>query len=366
MLSTLRQKYLSTTSRTNMVDLAPKVQFFTLDVISSVAFGRKFGMLATDSDVDGYLKSSLEGFHVFRIIMGLGLGRLVQAPFVGRFLAASPQDDNGFGRMMAFAFKAADERAANPTDERSDMLASFIRNGIVGADLKTEVIEQIVAGSDTTAGGIRGTILHILTNPLVYTRLQGEIDSAAVPEGQIITFAQARSLPYLQAVIKEGLRIWPPVTNFFCRDVPPEGDNVTLPGGEVVHLPGGTSIGPSTVALHLDTEVFGDDAKIFRPERWFEEDKGKLERMQEVSELMFGYGRWKCLGQPVARLELSKLVFEVSTVFVSALCVAAAWPGGFAKERANLALAVQKLRHRHREPVEALGRKVFLWAFRCE
>ena len=332
MLSTLRQKYLSTASHSTAVDLAPKVQFFTLDVISSVAFGRKFGMLATDSDVDGYLKSTLEGFHVFRIIMGLGLRPLVQAPFLGRFLAASPQDENGFGRMMAFAFKAADERAANPTDERSDMLASFVRNGIVGADLKTEVIEQIVAGSDTTAGGIRGTILHILTNPLVYARLQEEVNSAAVPEGQIIPFAQARSLPYLQSVIKEGLRIWPPVTNFFSRDVPPEGDNVTLPNGETIHLPGGTFIGPSTVALNLDTEVFGDDAKVFRPERWFEEDVAKLERMQEVSELMFGYGRWKCLGQPVARLELSKLVFEVSTICVFALWKAAAWQRGSRKK----------------------------------
>jgi cytochrome P450 len=105
--------------------------------------------------------------------------------------------------MMAACFRLVDERAASSTDERSDMLASFMRHGLAGNELRTEALEQIIAGSDTTAGAIRGTLLHLMTNPRVYLRLQREIDDAvrcsrapSIGEG-LISAAQARNLPYL-------------------------------------------------------------------------------------------------------------------------------------------------------------------------
>lgn len=57
-----------------------------------------------------------------------------------------------------------------------------------------------VAGSDTTATGIRATLLFVLTNVRVYQSLQAEID-AFNPRGPVITEDEAKSLPYLQAVI---------------------------------------------------------------------------------------------------------------------------------------------------------------------
>lgn len=307
------------------MDLAKKAQYFTLDVISTVGLGKPFGMLSSDRDVDDYVKSSEEGLMAATFALALGMSWAAQAPLIGRFIAPSPNDNNGFGKMMATCFRFVDERTANPVDKRSDMLASFIRHGLTGDELRSEALEQIIAGSDTTAGAIRGTLLQIMANPLVYFKLQREVDDA-VRDGKapsaaddLITMEQTKRLPYLQAVIRESLRIWPPVANLFSRDVPPEGDTVTV-NGEDVFLPGGTCIGHSSWAMHHSKETYGQDAKMFRPERWFESDPDKLAEMIRTNDLVFGHGKFQCLGKPVAQLEIGKMVFEVRRIPLCRSC----------------------------------------------
>lgn len=306
------------------MDLAKKVQYFTLDVISSVGLGTAFGMLQSDQDVDNYLQSSEEGLAIGNTALAMGFTWITQAPFIGRFVAPSPKDNNGFGKMMAACFRLVDERAASSTDERSDMLASFMRHGLKGDELRTEALEQIIAGSDTTAGAIRGTLLHIMTNPRVYFKLQREVDDA-VRDGRapstgegLITAAQAKQLPYLQAVIREALRLWPPVANIFSRDVPAEGDTLVL-DGESIFLPGGTCIGYSAYAMHRSEEIYGKDAKAFRPERWLESDPATLAVMVRTNDLIFGHGKFQCLGKAVAQIEIGKTVFELLRNFDLAL-----------------------------------------------
>ncbi|KAH7304718.1 cytochrome P450 [Stachybotrys elegans] len=324
LLSLIRSKYLSTAGQTKPIDLARKIQFFTLDVISMVGLGKVFGMLTADSDVDDYLKSSEEGLKANRIFMALGIGWIAQSPIIGRLLMPSPGDGSGTGKMMETCFRFVNERAANPTDKRSDMLASFIRNGLQGDELRSEALEQIIAGSDTTAGAIRGTLLYIITNPRVYQILQREIDQAvldgkAPPAGAgLVSFTQTKQLRYLQAVIREGMRIWTPVPSIFSRDVPSGGDVLNV-DGEDIFVPGGTCIGYSGVGMHRRRDVYGDDSDVFRPERWFEQDEAKLERMMQTSDLTFGYGRFKCLGKPVAQIEIGKIIFELLRNFDIAL-----------------------------------------------
>lgn len=298
------------------MELAKKVQYFTLDVISSVGLGTAFGMLTSDKDVSNFIKSSEEGLYTASVFMALGLSWVAQLPWLGKFLAPSPKDPSGFGKMIGICFDKVDERVANPTDERSDMLASFIRHGLVGDELRTEAVEQVLAGSDTTSSAISGVFLHLMTNPRVQRKLQREIDEALeagdfqMSATGIIPYDRARQLPYLQAVIREGIRVWPPVVNIFSKDVPPGGDTMTV-DGKSVFIPGGTCIGYSAVAMHHDKALYGDDAHSFRPERWFEKDTEKLAAMTRTNDLMFGYGKWQCLGKPVAQVELNKLIFEV-------------------------------------------------------
>jgi cytochrome P450 len=63
--------------------------------------------------------------------------------------------------------------------------------------------------------------------------------------------------------------------------------------------------------MHHSEKIYGKDAKVFRPERWFESDPAKLNDMVRTNELIFGYGKYRCLGKTVADIEIGKLIFEV-------------------------------------------------------
>ncbi len=165
-----------------------------------------------------------------------------------------------------------------------------------------------MAGSDTTATSIRAILLAIISNPGIYAKLQREIDTAA--SGTIsspITDVEARKLPYLQACIMEGLRHFPPTAQLRERVTPPEGAKIND-----YSIPGGVFIGFNTWGLQLDP-IYGPDPEIFRPERWLTEDRERLMEMRRVHELIFGYGNTKCLGAPIAALNLNKVFVEVGS-----------------------------------------------------
>lgn len=130
------------------------------------------------------------------------------------------------------------------------------------------------------------------------------------PSQPIITDTEARAMPYLQAVIKEGLRIHPPVVGLMSKEVPSGGD--TFKGQ---YLPGGTKIGYCAWGIFRRTDIWGEDANEFRPERWLDSPKDQLRLMEGTLELVFGYGRWQCLGKNIALMELNKVLVEVSIRF---------------------------------------------------
>ena len=162
-----------------------------------------------------------------------------------------------------------------------------------------------VAGSDTTATAIRSTLLHIITTPRVLTKLRQEIDNT-YPSVPVITDDESRQMPFLQAVIKEGLRIFPPVAGLMAKEAPPEGH---LWKGHFI--PGGTRIGSCAWGIFRREDIWGPDAQEFRPERWLESTPERLRDMEGTLELIFSYGRWQCLGRPIALIELNKIFVQV-------------------------------------------------------
>ena len=198
-------------------------------------------------------------------------------------------------------------------DPKRDMLASFIRHGISPNQAIGEADLQMVAGADTSATVIRTAILHLLSNPVAYRRLQAEIDSQQQPDNaQIIKDSQARRMPYLQAVILESLRIAPPLASTLPKVVPPEGD--TLLG---YFVPGGTEVAWTIISMCKRKDIFGEDADVWRPERWLEQDDSpiglqKLARMNSTVDLVFNSGKWQCLGKHIALMEFNKIFVEVS------------------------------------------------------
>lgn len=161
-----------------------------------------------------------------------------------------------------------------------------------------------LAGSDTTATAMRAIMSYLVMSPRIVAKLRDEI--ASHPISSPITDAEARKMPYLQAVIKEGLRIFPPVCGLMSKEVPPGGDTI-----DGVFIPEGTKIGYGMYGIFHNKKMWGDDPAVYRPERWFDKDEEKLREMDSTLELVFGYGKWKCLGSNVALMELNKLFVEV-------------------------------------------------------
>jgi len=144
-------------------------------------------------------------------------------------------------------------------------------------------MDHLVAGIDTTSEALC-CLMHQLSLPEsshVQNRLINEIRQK---EDQA-----SDNLPYLEAVIKEGLRCFSPIPMSQPRYAPAGGctiDGYPMPGGTIVSCQG-----YSVHRLNEDVFVDGDD---FVPERWLDEKKA-LE-MNRIF-LTFGVGARGCTGQ---------------------------------------------------------------------
>jgi cytochrome P450 len=167
------------------------------------------------------------------------------------------------------------------------------------------LISMIAAGSDTSSNAIAATLFFLLKNPDKLAKLRAELESVPDITTPIPVYSQISKLPYLHAVIKEGIRLFPPLTHPIERLVP-------AGSAEIVgtFLPQGTSVGCLQLAMHLNPKVFGADAETFRPERWLEASAEQL-RVMEVAHIGFGRGRRVCIGQHIAMMEIKKVLGTV-------------------------------------------------------
>ena len=164
------------------------------------------------------------------------------------------------------------------------------------------------AGSDTVSIALRTIVYYLSRYPHIQRKLQAEIDSAKLTYP--VTWKAAQHLPYLDAVIKESLRIHSPTGVPLERVVPPAG--LVLPNGR--YLKAGTIASMTPWTLSIDEDVFGKDATEFKPDRWLKrlnetEDafQERLRRMRRA-DLVWGHGPRSCIGKPIAQLEMYKLV----------------------------------------------------------
>jgi cytochrome P450 len=150
------------------------------------------------------------------------------------------------------------------------------------------------------------TLLSLNTAPSKLKALLKEIQQATSSASSPITWSQTQRLPYLQAVVREGLRMWPPIGGLGFKRVPPGGE--TING---YHVPEGTEIGQGFLAVGRSKAVWGEDANVFRPERWLNTNESELKRMISAVDTHFGAGKYSCMGKPIAVMELHKAIFEV-------------------------------------------------------
>ncbi|KAL9016822.1 MAG: hypothetical protein Q9185_005819 [Variospora sp. 1 TL-2023] len=303
----VRAKYTSTDKIIRRVDFGRLAQYLTLDIITDMAFGEPAGFLSEDGDQFQYLETMSHALPRFEWISCLTwLNALLQNSLVSGLVMPTPEDKTGVGHLMGLAKHMVARRFGSGKEIKQDMLGSYINHGLSQREAETEAVLNIMAGSDTTVTALRAIVLFIISNPAVCKKLQTEIDTAAQKHlltGHFVRDGEARDLPYLQACIKEGLRVFPPTVGLMQKTVPVEGD---VYNG--VRIPGGTKIGYCAWGLHRSKAIFGEDADVFRPERWLHVTGDRLLEMNRVVDLVFGSGKYSCLGKPVVFLELRKIV----------------------------------------------------------
>lgn len=90
-------------------------------------------------------------------------------------------------------------------------------------------------------------------------------------------YSEVRNLPYLDACVQEAIRMHPPFALPLERVVPRGG--VTILGH---HLPAGTAVGGDPYVVNRYQGTFGEDAELWRPERWLEKDEMHRKKLEQA------------------------------------------------------------------------------------
>ena len=156
-----------------------------------------------------------------------------------------------------------------------------------------------VAGSETTATFLSAVTFHLLRDRSTLDKLTSEIRTAFVSSSDITGDSTAH-LPYLHAVIEEGLRIFPPVAFGLPRVSP--GANV-----DGSYVPEGTIVSTSNYSTSRDPRYW-TAPNDFIPERWLE--GSAYSDMKEASK-PFSLGPRVCLGINLAYLEMQIILAKM-------------------------------------------------------
>ncbi|KAJ9610999.1 hypothetical protein H2204_015284 [Knufia peltigerae] len=294
------------------IDIAPWLQWYAFDVIGGLTFQRRFGFMEKAGDIDNMI-GGLDVAQSYAQFVGQ-FPKLHDYLFGSRVLMGTlkrvfPNLPDPLDRFMAIAEEeiVRYNTTVHQDGSRGDILAQLqaTKDGQVPfRDVVNHITNNLIAGSDTTAISLRACIYYLLKTPHAYHALQGEID-AAFASGRLsefVTYEESTKLPYLQATIKEAMRLHPGVGFPLERHVPPEG--AVLCGK---YLPGGTNVSMTAPVVHHDRTIFGDDAESFRPERWLETDEVRLKQMDRCS-LAFGHGARSCSGKNISLMEMGKFI----------------------------------------------------------
>jgi cytochrome P450 len=278
------------------VDLAHWFQCYAFDVIGHITYSKRFGFLDRGDDIGGLMKalsktmifSTLSGVYpelypyMYALmeklpssgasgrtyIMGFVQERLKARNEYREKLVADTEKSNGRGTPKDFLDRLMDANRDDPT--RITPYHIFMMG-----------LSNIIAGSDTTAASLTGVFYHLLKNPLCLAKLQAEIQEADGQQNRdsdLFTFKETQEMPYLQAVIKEALRLHSTVGLPLWREVPAGG--ATIMGQ---YFPAGVDVGLNAWVAHNDAGVYGNDVDEFRPERWMspETSGDVLKRMED-------------------------------------------------------------------------------------
>lgn len=189
-------------------------------------------------------------------------------------------------------------------------------------EILAQITTMVFAGMDTTSSAMSRLLWVLSTHQEAQDRLREEIRQAKENYGPTLTYDEIMGLPYLDAVVRETLRMYPPVpvTNRgAAKDaVLPLHTPVQGANGKVlteVIVPGNTDVLISLVGCNTSTQLWGPDAGEWKPERWLDEAPQTLTDAKIAgvySNLMtFIAGSRSCVGFKFAQLEIKLTAFHL-------------------------------------------------------
>jgi len=173
-----------------------------------------------------------------------------------------------------------------------------VNGGISDRQIVDEIITIFAVGHETVTTALSWTWYLLGTHPEVQSRFHRELD--AVLGGEIPTLADLPNLVYTEQVIRESMRLYPPVWRMGRVAL----ENFELAGYEV--LPG-TLLCISPYIIHHDLRWFDNPTK-FIPERWAPDSRRSLHRFAYIP---FGGGHRRCIGERFAWMEMKLIMATI-------------------------------------------------------
>ncbi|KAG6887334.1 hypothetical protein C0995_016108 [Termitomyces sp. Mi166 len=288
------------------IDLAKWLTWFANDVANDMAFGDDVDTMQNkDSQI---LLDKIEDAMSFGIIM-------IHLPWAAPLIKSIPVVAKKSKAFQDICYARIKKRLeAGSESSALDLIHHLMGNARLDSttlDIKQLVNDaplMVVAASDTTSLTLSTLFHYILCNPVVYSRLQAEIDNTKLAWDDHLGLAQ---LEYLNATITEALRIIPPVLSGSSRAPLIGSGGFTL---DSHFFPEGTTATIHTYTLHRDPRNFFLPEK-FLPERWFSEEKQlalepdlfkdrNLVIHNTNAFIPFSYGPADCIGKRFAWYEL--------------------------------------------------------------
>lgn len=267
--------------------------------------GRRFSMLESTQEI------ALD--VIVRVVFGVegeNQARRMKAAVLGLIDALNPlilfflwlrRDFGGIGPWARFqrAVTALDGlllaqiQARRASEEvRPDILDLLVRardedgGGLADIELVEQLRALLFAGHETTATALASALFEIHSDPRILPRVVAEIDALGPnPEPDALA-----SLPYLEAICYEALRMYPPVVDVGrVTRAPYALGRYTVPAGE--------AIVPSPIMVHSREDLYPEPER-FKPERFLDWKPGPFEYIP------FGGGARRCLGAAFAMYEM--------------------------------------------------------------
>ncbi|KAG2032475.1 cytochrome P450 [Suillus americanus] len=239
-------------NNTHTVDFAELAQRFALDAVGSSVLGHDFDAIRTESlfvkEYNGIMQDIANPLY---LIM----------PFLEKVFPRKEvikRMDN-----LVDKFKMLlQEKRNNPGD---DMMTFMLKEPSMSEEeLRDNMVVLFIAGHDTSAGGLSTLIYFLAIHPEIQAAAREETLRVLGPSSDpSVDTLSAASLPYLNACIREALRINTPISYIVPRIT---AEDVTL--GKY-YVPSNTSLIYNIYAVHHRNDVWGDP-NTFRPNRFLE------------------------------------------------------------------------------------------------